>query len=335
MKNNVRNVRDLRKSRFRRRKRIVSYILILAMIFAVMPNSAVRADGIDINKDSESVWSDDGFGGRNYDIPTGTYGSIVIPATTDEGEYHLTIAGTEVTATSVEIQSGATLHIFDTESQGRLTSTTITAQDGARMELGSSSNIPEGIQVYDIFYDEESGENSFVDISEDGEWGWFTFVYVEEENKWIVEPNEYDSFGGTEDKPVVIEAAIFDYEGEGFPIHFPDTISEDDTIDGGDKMKARVSTETTSIELSWDAVNTPNQICVDGAGENGGWLIHDVTEEETSYTLELNQDDRDFYYVEFKYGDVSGETGSEELSYNFERLQSELDQTYFAFGRRP
>ena len=51
--------------------------------------------------------------------------------------------------------------------------------------------------------------------------------------------------------------------------------------------------------------------------------------------MELNQDDRDFYYVEFKYG--SGEPGPEEpgpeeTSYSFDRLQSELDQTYFAFG---
>ena len=337
MKNNV---RDLHRSR--RRKRSMSFMLMLAMIFTIMPNSVVRAEGIDINKDSESVWSDDGFGGRNYDIPTGTYGSIVIPATTDEGEYHLTIAGTEVAATSVEIQSGATLHIFDTDSQGRLSSSTITAQDGARMELGNSSNIPADIQVYDIFWNDMLEQDEFVDISSDGEWGWFTFVYDGSEGKWIIETsaNEYDSFGGTEDKPVVIEAVICDYDGydfesEGFPIHFPADIPEEDLIDGWDRMKARVSADTTSIEFFWDAGNTPNQICVDGAGENGDWLIHDVTEEETSYTLELNQDDRDFYYVEFKYG--SGEPGPEEpgpeeTSYSFDRLQSELDQTYFAFG---
>ncbi|MGN0161022.1 MAG: hypothetical protein ACI4AQ_06525 [Lachnospiraceae bacterium] len=318
----------------------MSFMLILAMFFAVMPNSVVRADGIDIDKNSvdensESVWSGDEFG-LNYDIPTGTYGSIVIPATEVENPvpYHLTIAGTEVTATSVEIQSGATLHIFDGETgdAGSLSCSNITAQDGARMELGSSSNIPAGIQVYDIFYDEESGEDSFVDISGDEEWEWFTFVYDGNEGKWIVEPNEYDSFGGTEEKPVVIEVAVLDYdlEGEGFPIHFPADIPEEDLIDGWDRMKARVSTETASIELSWDAVNTPNQICVDGAGENGDWLIYDVREGETSYTLELNQGDRDFYCVEFKYG--TGEPGSEESSYSFERLQSELDQTYFAFG---
>lgn len=310
--------------RFRRRKRIISFMLIFVLYFAVMPNSLVKADGIDIDKNSESVWSDDGSGGRNYDIPTGTYGSIVIPATTDEGEYHLTIAGTEVTATSVEIQSGATLHIFDNYETGNAgsLSSNITVQKGARMELGSRSNIPAGIRVYDI---------SGVDIS-DGEWEWSTFVY--DGDKWIVESNEYDSFGGTEEKPVVIEAAVFDYDLEvgGFPIHFPADIPEEDLKGGWDRMKARISTETTSIVLSWDAVNTPNQICVEGAGENGDWLIHDVTEGETSYTLELNQGGRDFYYVEFKYGDVSGGAEPEEPSYNFERLQSELDQTYFAFG---
>ena len=246
MKNNVRNLR-----RSRRTKRIVSFMLILAMIFAVMPNSVVRAEG-NIDKDSD-VWSDDGFGGRNYDIPTGTYGSIVIPAA-EEGEYHLTIAGTEVTATSVEIQSGATLHIVDTDSPGRLNCSRISAQDGARMELGSNSNIPEGIQVYDIFYDEVSGEDRLVDISGDEAWGWFTFVYVDDGNgeyKWIREPNEYDSFGGTEDKPIVIEAAVFDYdiEGKGFPIHFPESILGDDIVDGWDRMKARVSTETTCLSM--------------------------------------------------------------------------------------
>ncbi|MGN0339412.1 MAG: hypothetical protein ACI4D0_02845 [Lachnospira sp.] len=112
MKNNVRGLR------------IISLILIIVMIFAVMPDSVVRADAINIDKES-NVWSGDGEGGKNYDIPAGTYGSVVIPAT-GEGAgavpYHLTIAGTEVTATSVEIQSGATLHIlFDNnESAGRL-----------------------------------------------------------------------------------------------------------------------------------------------------------------------------------------------------------------------
>lgn len=91
-----------------------------------------------------------------------------------------------------------------------------------------------------------------------------------------------------------------------------------------------MSSETTSIVLSWDEVNTPNQICVEGAGENGDWLIYDVREGETSYTLELNQGDRDFYYVEFKYD--TGESGPEKPSYDFDRLQSELDQTYLAFG---
>ena len=321
------NMRDLR--RFRSGKRIMSFMLILAMIFAVMPNSIVRADDIDINKES-SVWSD-----GNYDIPTGTYGSIVIPATTDEGEYHLTIAGTEVTANSVEIQSGATLHIFDGETgnAGSLSCSNITALDGARMELGSSSNIPAGIQVYDIFWNEETEQDELMNITQDEEWEWLTFVYDGNEGKWIVEPNEYDSFGGTEEKPIVIEAAVYDYDLDNneFPIRLPAGIPEEDLIGGGDRMKVRVSSETTSIVLSWDAANTPNQICVKGAGENGDWLILDVTGEETSYTLELNQVDRDFYYVEFKYG--AGEPGPDESSYNFERLQTELlDQTYFAFG---
>lgn len=325
MKNNVRAPRS-----FRGEKRILSFLLILAMVFAVIPNSVVRAED-DINKDSESVWTDDGFGGKNYDIPTGAYGSIVVPAT-EEGEYHLTIAGTEVTAASVEVQSGAMLHVFDPDSPGRLICGTFSAQDGARMELGSSSNIPEGVQVYDVFYDEESQEDRLVEISDDDAWEWLTFVYDGYEEKWIVERNEYDSFGGTEEKPVVIEAAVFDYELEdqGFPIHFPADIPEEDLIDGWDRMKARVSSETTSIVLSWDEVNTPNQICVEGAGENGDWLIYDVREGETSYTLELNQGDRDFYYVEFKYG--TGESGPEKPSYDFDRLQSELDQTYLAFG---
>ena len=131
MKNNVGDVRGLRRSK--KRKKIMSFMLILAMIFAVMPISVVRAEGSNINED-DSVWSNE-----NYDIPTGTYGSIVIP----EGDYHLTIAGTEIVATSVEIQSGAMLHIFDdydTESAGRLICGNITAQDGACMELGSKSS---------------------------------------------------------------------------------------------------------------------------------------------------------------------------------------------------
>lgn len=333
MKNNVRKLR-----RFRRGKRIISFMLIFAMVFAIMPKSVVRAGDNDIDKNS-SVWIDDEKGGRNYDIPTGKYGSIEIPAKTDDGEYHLTIVGTEVTANSVTIGSGATLHIIDGENggAGKLICPSITAQDGARMELGSSRNIPEGIQVYDIFRNEEREQDEFVDISSDEAWEWFTFLYSKDEDKWIREPNEYESFGGSEEKPVVIEAAVLDYDGydfsQGFPIRFPERISVDDTINGWDRMKARVSTETESIEFSWNLENTPNQICVEGAGENGDWLIYDVKEGETSYTLELNQGDRDFYYVEFKYG--SSEQGPEEPekpSYNFDRLQEELDHTYFAFG---
>ena len=46
MKNNVRAPRS-----FRGEKRILSFLLILAMVFAVIPNSVVRAED-EINKDS-------------------------------------------------------------------------------------------------------------------------------------------------------------------------------------------------------------------------------------------------------------------------------------------
>ena len=46
MKNNVRTPRM-----FRGEKRILSFLLILAMVFAVIPNSVVRAED-EINKDS-------------------------------------------------------------------------------------------------------------------------------------------------------------------------------------------------------------------------------------------------------------------------------------------
>lgn len=316
MKNNVRKLR-----RFRRGKRIISFMLIFAMVFAIMPKSVVRAEDHNIDVD-DPVWKK-----GNYDIPEGTYGSIVIP----KGDYHLTIVGTEVTANSVTIGSGATLHIvdsFETENAGSLKCNSIIAENGARMELGSSSNIPEGIKVYEASWNEELKKDDFEDITNNNDWKWSTFVYNEDEDKWIREPNEYESFGGTEKKPVVIEAAVIDYdiENKEFPIRFSEMISDDDIIDGWDRMKARVSTETTSIVFSWDAKNTPTQVCVEEAGENGDWLIYDVKEGETSYTLELNPLNKYFYYVEFKYG------SGEEPSYNFDRLQEELDQTYFAFG---
>ena len=142
----------------------------------------------------------DGNGDLNCSVSGGDYGSVVIPVTEGDTSYHITVEGGTVSADSVLIQSGATLHII---GEGRLSCTNITG-DGF-LELENISNLPAGMAVYDYFEDEYSGDPILTDISGDPNWGWFTFSYHSEEGKWIV-----CDYGGGGDGPAIPEYETVD-----------------------------------------------------------------------------------------------------------------------------
>lgn len=109
-------------------------------------------------------------------------------------------------------------------------------------------------------------------------------------------PDDYEHFESTEEYPTVIEVAACYYDrGEGaFPITIG-SASGENIIDGGDRIKARVSGD--SVTLSWNEENSPSQICI----EDEPWDIRDIEEGVTSITIEIDSE-RDFYYIEAKYG---------------------------------
>ena len=109
--------------------------------------------------------------------------------------------------------------------------------------------------------------------------------------------NEYDNFWGTEENPIVVEVEACYYdrdESEPFPVSIG-SASEDNVIDGWDRMKARVS--GNSVTLSWSSENAPSQICIEGDSD---WDIRDISEGQTSVTIDFEAE-RDFYYIQAKY----------------------------------
>ena len=113
-----------------------------------------------------------------------------------------------------------------------------------------------------------------------------------------VSPKDYEDFRSTEANPIIVEVAAVNFdrgEGAAFPIIIG-SASGENVIDGGDRMKARVS--GTSVTLSWSAENRPTQICIEGDPD---WDIRDIGESATSITVDF-QTGRDFYYIEAKYG---------------------------------
>ncbi len=138
------------------------------------------------------------------------------------------------------------------------------------------------------------------------DWNWPHFRHDVSEEKWI-RINPYDEFGPEEGKSVVeVVLRGFNRNDEsGFPIAFSG-VAEGDKFDGWDRMKVRVSGD--SLTLSWNPEDEPQplQICVEGAGEvreNGerDWLIYNVESNQYSYTIALDDQGRDFYFVEVKY----------------------------------
>jgi hypothetical protein len=185
------------------------------MVFALFPSTISRADGEkqNIGKDTqyegESVWEAYDENNRLLVLSSVSVGDITIPATEEidntEVFYHLVMDQGEVSADSVLIQSGATLHIL---GEGRLTCSNISAQDGAHMELDNVGNLPAGLTVYDYFVNDQTGERDVLtDISGDPNWGQFIFTYHATEGLWLVS----DQFGeGGGEEPQIPEYEVKD-----------------------------------------------------------------------------------------------------------------------------
>ena len=152
--------------------------------------------------------------------------------------------------------------------------------------------------------------------------------------------SEYDAFGGTGDKPVVVE---IDCQGDG-SVEAQGVAGEDKFVNRS-LTKVRVPEKQTELVLTWEEDRVPSEVRVDGGDASaedgrliltgdaltGGQCSIPLTQTETSW--ETGQPvPKTFYYVQvvFDEGGNGGNGGNEK--YNFTRLQNELDTTYFAFG---
>ena len=141
--------------------------------------------------------------------------------------------------------------------------------------------------------------------------------------------SEYDAFGPTDNKPVLVE---LECEGEG-TVNVDDIANEDKFVDGN-WTKVRVAVDIDSLTLTWGENRAPREVRVEGGGDatTEGWLIIKPT--GTSCEIPLTQKEEDnspkTYYrvqVDFNNGGGSGEDSN-----GFNRLQTEMNATYFAFG---
>ena len=119
---------------------------------------------------------------------------------------------------------------------------------------------------------------------------------------WRERDYQYDQFGGTEEKPVVIDV---NWWGSG-SIPAPAGVAEEDYFAQDDRMRIRVPWETESLTFTWEG--PLEEIGVDGLGENDSWAY--FPPEGDSYTLALDQtnewgDPRDRYSIQFQFPDYN------------------------------
>lgn len=139
--------------------------------------------------------------------------------------------------------------------------------------------------------------------------------------------SEYDAFVGTDEKPVIVE---IDKRNNG-SIEVANVLT-DDMFTFENLIKVRVAEAAASLELRWDENNIPMEIRVEGGDANSedGWLtLNENNFNNNSCSIPLTQT-KDFYYIQVQFDD--GGNNPSESKYNFDRLQEELNKTYFAFG---
>ncbi len=119
---------------------------------------------------------------------------------------------------------------------------------------------------------------------------------------WREQDYQFDQFGGTEDKPVVIDV---NWWGSG-EIPVPAGVAEEDYLVQDGRMRIRVPWETASLTFTWEG--PLEEIGVDGLGANYSWAY--FPPEGESYTLALDQtnewgDPRDRYNIQFQFPDYN------------------------------
>ena len=100
---------------------------------------------------------------------------------------------------------------------------------------------------------------------------------------WREEDYAFDTFGGTEECPVIVNSY---WQGDGY-VNVPDGISEENFLVQDGRMRVRVPFETESITFTWEG--EIDHLEVESLGDENGWGW--VEPEGDSYTLMLNKTD--------------------------------------------
>ena len=127
---------------------------------------------------------------------------------------------------------------------------------------------------------------------------------------WTRADYDFDRFGGTEEKPVVVHV---DFWGSG-EVFLPEGFSaeSEDVFVQDSRFRLRVGRDVEELTFRWQKGKVINWIQVEGAGENGDWLQLDNPQLD-AYTLRLDQtnwdgEPKDWYQfkIEFDYCQQDG-----------------------------
>ncbi len=342
-------------NRKKRPKVLLALFLVMVMAITGIPLKeamVVRAEGTEPIRDIEikaqttvgelnEVFGDDSSS-INED------GSITIENVTVRSGHFIVIWDARVHINNLTLESGARIEILSTQEGeaepvfGKLTYGTLTVGDGAQMMLSAKANAPEGITLY-----QENMEGRIIQC--EGEFDWKEFTYRQTEERWIAYLSEYDRFGSTEGKEILVEVEICDYPGgEALPFVLPEGFAPEDFISDGNRVKLRVPRTTGSVDLGWIDAAKPVRIAVDNNSgeERDNWIF--ATDEQMvggKYTLQLNlmngEQPREYYFVQFLYGPEGGGAGDPQesekvgmLREGLKRLDEEQGVAYHAYGNQ-
>lgn len=362
-----------KKNPWKRTHRVLTLFLALALVLTAIPIQramVVRAEGEEPNPMCDRVicWNDDHTeivgvdDATTVDRTTGkvTFNSLSIR----ERDHYIQIIGVDVQVDTLTLAEGTRIEVVNEESEtgstGKLSWDTITASNGARMFLQNSGNIPTGMSIYI----RGGQEGTFTQLPPE-ELVWINWTEVEfvvlqdvanDPGRWVWNSYEYDCFGPTQEKEILVELQVNDYpndiwEPEQFPLTFPNTISEDDQAYDGNRAKIRVPIDTSSVTISWAVGDAPRNIGVlvgDPDTENGWRMTNDPQGISYELILDLQKDENtkeDYYWVEFNYGadpnnggndpDNGGNpNGGDSLDESFKRLDEEENAEFHAYGNQ-
>lgn len=331
----------------------LAFLLSIVMVVSLFANLdfAVFADEEGKKDITVDNYVQDENGEYCYSVSSGdAYGAINVP-----GErYHLIVEDVAVTADTVVLESGACLEIL---GDGALnfsgSGSDIQASDGALMMLQSKENKPSVIEgLYDIFHNDETDADEEVDIYADPgepEWQWITFRYTVSESgagKWYVLP---------EDGPEPGTLCVRYDNQDGGSVTWGETTIESEQpysfIDTENSTQPSFKAIDLTFHTPADIDNTQIQVRVNGMdfynngetyaiedeymnglfGDSTGTYFSTDESGNVKFTYIPSRDDAVDIEVIWLRPGGPGE-GEENNQYNFERLQEELNGTYFAFG---